>query len=266
MESFKLFSIALIAATILAGCTSDKDMKDQISKVLKENPSILTEAIEKHPAEFITALQNASKNAQESMGKIREEDEKKQLEESFNKPLTAEIRSDEAIRGPKDAVITLVEYSDFECPFCTRGNETVNNLMKKYEGKIRFVYKHLPLSFHEQAMISAQYFEAIRMQSNDKAFLFHDEIFANQAKLKNGKAFLDSAAKKAGADMTKLKKDLNSEAVKDRIAADVAEAAKFGMQGTPGFLLNGVPVRGAYPADYFVNLIEELQKRGKLKI
>ncbi len=260
-------SIAIVTtAFILTSCTSDKDMKEQIAKVLKENPSILTEAIEKNPAEFITALQNAAKNAQEVMGKKREEEEKKQLEESFNNPLVAEIRSDEAIRGPKEAAITLVEYSDFECPFCSRGNETVNALMKKYEGKIRFVYKHLPLSFHEQAMISAQYFEAIRIQDNDKAFKFHDEIFANQAKLKNGVAFLDSAAKKAGADMAKLKKDLNSDAVKKRIEADIAEAGKFGMSGTPGFLLNGVPVRGAYPAEYFVSLIDELQKRGKVKI
>lgn len=262
----KSFILLFFSVLFLASCTSDKDMKTQISKLLNENPSILTEAIEKHPAEFITALQNAAKNAQESLGKKREQDEKKQLEDSFNSPLVADIRSDEAIRGPKDALITLVEYSDFECPFCTRGNETVNTLMKKYAGKIRFVYKHLPLSFHEQAMISAQYFEAIRIQNNDKAFAFHDEIFQNQAKLKNGVVFLDTIAKKVGADMSKLKKDINSDAVKNRIAADVEEAGKFGMSGTPGFLLNGVPVRGAYPAEYFVNLIDELQKRGKLKI
>ncbi|MBY0412979.1 MAG: thioredoxin domain-containing protein [Bdellovibrionales bacterium] len=259
-------TLAVIGSAFLVSCTSDKAMKDQISKVLKENPQILTEAIEKNPAEFITALQNAAKNAQETIGKQREQDEKKQLEESFNNPLVAEIRADEAILGPKDAVITLVEYSDFECPFCSRGSETVNTLLKKYEGKIRFVYKHLPLSFHEKAMISAQYFEAIRMQDNNKAFAFHDEVFKNQGKLKEGVAFLDSAAKKAGANMAKLKKDLNSDAVKNRIAADVAEAGKFGMQGTPGFLLNGVPVRGAYPADYFVSLITELEKRGKIKI
>lgn len=262
----KTLSLAIFSSALLMSCTSDKAMKDQISKILKENPAILTEAIEKHPAEFITALQNASKNAQEAMGKQREQEEKKQLEDSFSNPLVAEIRTDEAIRGPKDAVITLVEYSDFECPFCSKGNETVNALMKKYEGKIRFIYKHLPLSFHESAMITAQYFEAIRMQNTEKAFLFHDEIFKNQAKLKNGVAFLDSAAKKAGADMVKLKKDLNSDAVKNRIAADVQEAGKFGMQGTPGFLLNGVPVRGAYPADYFVTLVNELEKRGKIKI
>lgn len=237
-----------------------------MSKVLKEDPKILTEAIEKHPAEFITALQNAAKNAQEAMGKQREEEEKKKLEESFDKPLQAEIRKDETIRGAKDGPITLIEYSDFECPFCSRGYETVMQLMDKYPGKIRFIYKHLPLSFHEQAMPAAQYYEAVRLQDEKKAFAFHDEIFKNQAKLKNGKAFLDATAKKVGADMARLKKDVDSEAVKNRIEADIKEAGSFGMQGTPGFLLNGVPVRGAYPAEYFVSLIDELQKRGKVKL
>ena len=194
MKFSKLLVLAL-SAVLVASCTSDEKLKQQMAKVLKEDPKILTEAIEKHPAEFITALQNAAKNAQEEMGKQRENDEKKKLEESFEKPLVAEIRSDESIRGPKDAVLTLVEYSDFECPFCTRGYQTVMDLMKKYPGKIRFIYKHLPLSFHEQAMIASQYYEAVRLQDEKKAFEFHDEIFKNQAKLKNGAAFLDATAK-----------------------------------------------------------------------
>ena len=261
-----LLSVIAVCSILLSGCTTDKDIRNKMAKALQEDPTILTNAIEKHPAEFITALQNAAKNAQEAMAKTKDDEEKKQLEESFTKPLAAEIRSDEAIRGPKDAAITLVEYSDFECPFCTRGNETVEKLMKKYEGKIRFIYKHLPLSFHDKAMISAQYFEAIRIQDSEKAFAFHDIIFKNQAKLKEGTAFLDSAAKKVGADMVKLKKDLNTDAVKDRIAADIAEAGKFGMSGTPGFLINGVPVRGAYPPEHFISIVEELQKRGLVKI
>jgi protein-disulfide isomerase len=258
--------VVFLSAALLASCTSDEKLKEQMTKILQENPKVLTDAIEKHPAEFITALQNAAKNAQEEMGKKREDDEKKKLEESFDKPLMAEIRKDESIRGPKDAPITLVEYSDFECPFCSRGYETVQALLQKYNGKIRFIYKHLPLSFHEQAMISAKYYEAIRLQDEKKAFAFHDEIFKNQRKLKNGEAFLQATAKQVGADMARLKKDLNSAAVTKRIEEDQKEAANFGMQGTPGFLLNGVPVRGAYPAEYFVNLVDELQKRGKLKI
>lgn len=263
---FSKLLVLFLSTVLLASCTSDEKMKQQMAKILKEDPKVLTDAIEKHPAEFITALQNAAKNAQDEMGKKREDDEKKKLEESFDKPLAAVIRSDESIRGPKDAPLTLVEYSDFECPFCSRGYTTVMDLMKKYPGKIRFVFKHLPLSFHEQAMISAQYYEAIRLQDEKKAFAFHDEIFQNQAKLKNGAAFLDASAKKVGADLAKVKKDLNSDAVKNRIAADMKEAGEFGMQGTPGFLLNGVPVRGAYPAEYFTSLVDELQKRGKVKL
>jgi protein-disulfide isomerase len=264
----KLMNLAAIMLTsiFIVSCTSNEKMKSQITQILKDDPTVLTQAIEKHPAEFIEALQKAAKNAQEEMGKKREEEEKVKLAESFDKPLMAEIRKDESIRGPKDAPITLVEYSDFECPFCSRGYETVQGLLKKYEGKIRFVYKHLPLSFHEQAMISAKYYEAIRLQDEKKAFAFHDAIFKNQSKLKNGVAFLDATAKQAGADMGKLKKDLNSSAVTSRIEEDVKEAGTFGMQGTPGFLINGIPVRGAYPVEYFVNLVDELQKKGKLKL
>jgi protein-disulfide isomerase len=263
---FAKLLVIFMSAALVASCTSDEKMKQQITKILKEDPKVLTEAIEKHPAEFIEALQKAAKNAQDEMGKKREDEDKKKLEESFDKPIVAEIRSDEAIRGPKNAQITLIEYSDFECPFCTRGYETVVALLKKYEGNIRFIYKHLPLSFHEQAMVSAKYYEAIRLQDEKKAFAFHDEIFKNQRKLKNGTAFLDATAKQVGADMGKLKKDLNSDAVTKRIEADMKEAGSFGMQGTPGFLINGVPVRGAYPPEFFVNIVEELKKRGKIKI
>jgi protein-disulfide isomerase len=265
MKITKLVSI-IAAMVLVAGCTSDSKIKEQISKALKDDPKILAEAIEKHPVEILEALQKAAKNAQEEMGKKRDEDEKKKLEESFDKPLVAEIRSDEIIRGVKGAPITLVEYSDFQCPFCSRGFETVQGILKKYEGKVQFVYKHLPLSFHDQAMISAQYYEAIRLQDPKKAVLFHDEIFKNQRKLSNGKAFLEATAKQVGADLGKLKKDLDSDAVKNRIQADMKEAEKFGMQGTPGFIINGVPVRGAYPVEYFVGVIDELQKRGKLKL
>jgi protein-disulfide isomerase len=263
---FTKLLVVLMSAILVVSCTSDEKMKQQITKILKDDPKVLTEAIEKHPAEFIEALQKAAKTAQEEMGKNREADDKKKLEESFDKPLVAEIRKDESIRGPKNAQLTLVEYSDFECPFCTRGFETVTALLKKYDGKIRFIYKHLPLSFHEQAMISAKYYEAIRLQDEKKAFAFHDEIFKNQRKLKNGVAFLDATAKQVGADLAKVKKDLNSEAVTKRIEADMKEAGSFGMQGTPGFLLNGVPVRGAYPPEFFDNIISELEKRGKVKL
>lgn len=259
MKKTLFLGLALVLAT---ACTS----KDELKKLLKENPDIITEAIEANPAKFIDALNNAVKVAQEGEGKRREDEEKKALEASFSNPLVPEIRSDESFRGNKDAPITLVEYSDFECPFCSRGYATVMELMKKYDGKIRFVYKHLPLSFHPQAMPAAQYYEAIRLQSPEKAWQFHDRVYSDQRKLQNGEAFLKAIAKDLKVDMTKLAKDIKSEEVQKRIDGDMAEAAKYGFQGTPGFLLNGIPVKGAYPTSHFDGLIEELKKRGKLSI
>ncbi len=253
----------LIAALfVVTACTS----KDDLKKLIKDNPEIITEAIEAHPEKFIDALNNAVKVAQEGQGKKREEEEKKALEESFDKPLQAILAPNEAFRGDANAPITLIEYSDFECPFCSRGFNTVMELMEKYKGKIRFAYKHLPLSFHPQAMPASQYFEAIKLQSAEKAWQFHDEIYKNQRKLQNGEAFLKDIAKKLKVDMAKLAKDVKSEVVQKKIDADMAEAAKFGFQGTPGFLLNGIPVKGAYPTSHFDGLIDELKKRGKITL
>jgi protein-disulfide isomerase len=266
MKTSSTLALFAFLGIFLQGCMSDAQLKDKMTEVLKKNPDVLTKAIEEHPVEFVDALQNAVKKAQGEIAKRREEDDKKKLEETFDKPLQPEIRADESIRGKKDAPLLLVEYSDFECPFCTRGYQTVMDLMKKYGDKIKFVYKHLPLSFHPQAMIAAKYYEAVRLQAADKAFKFHDEIFKNQGKLKNGEAFLKSVAKSVGADMDKLAKDITSKEVEARINADMEEAGKFGMQGTPGFIINGVPVKGAYPADHFGDIIGELKKRGKINL
>jgi protein-disulfide isomerase len=258
----KLLGLLLVLSFAVTGCQLNEK---QLAEALKKNPALITDAIKANPTEFIEALNEAVKSAQSGQAKKRQEDEKKQLEDSFNNPLLAKIRTDEMFRGDKNAPITLIEYSDFECPYCKRGYQTVMDLMKKYKGKIRFVYKHLPLSFHPNAMPASQYYEALRLQNEDLAAKFHDEVYENQGKLKQGEKFLKAAAKKVGADMKKLAKDKDSQKVKDRIEQDLAEAKKFGFNGTPGFLLNGIPVRGAYPASHFDGLIDELKKRGKVK-
>ncbi len=270
----KLLSFAAVAA-ILVGCNSGQKMSGEelskaISKALKEDKTLLADAIKANPAEVMEALQVAAKDARGAMEKKRKQEEEQKLVESIDKPLTPVIRKDEAIRGTKGAPITLIEYSDFQCPYCTRGFEVVvKGLLEKYKGQVAFVYKHLPLSFHAEAKIAAQYYEAMRIQSDKKAFDFHDRLFTNEAqgKLRTAKeGYLKKLAKELGADMKKLAKDVKSKEVLDRIAADEAEARKFGIQGTPGFIINGVPVRGAYPLDHFEKIIGMLKEKGKLKI
>lgn len=268
MKLSKLIALIVALPLALGACSmSDKEFKAKLEKSLLESPEILTKVIEEKPALIMGALQKAAQKAQADMAKQRDDEEKKQLEQTYEKPLVANIRADEAILGDKNAPITLIMYSDFQCPFCSRGYNTVKDLEKEYGKNIRYIYKHLPLSFHDQALIAAQYFEAIRLQSVEKAFAFHDEVFKNQRSLSEGKEkFLQAAAKKVGADLKKIAVDIKKEEIKKRIEEDQAEAQKFEMSGTPGFLLNGVPVRGAYPVEYFKNIVEELKKRGKLKL
>ncbi len=254
--------VAVFFALLLTGCVG----KDSLKDTLKKNPDILKEAIEANPVEFITALQNAALKARPLMAEQKKKEEEKKFEENFDKPLSPEIRSDELIRGTKGASIVLVEYSDFECPYCRKGFENVRKLLSKYKGKIQFIYKHLPLSFHKNAMIASQYYEAIRLQSEKKAVKFHDMLFDKQRQISKGEPFLKSIAKKVGADMKKLAKDINSKVVIDRIKADQKEAQKFGIQGTPGFILNGVAIRGAYPVEYFDMIINKLKEKKKISI
>ena len=95
------------------------------------------------------------------------------------------IEDSRVIVGAKNAPITIVEYSDFECPYCSRGFATVKQLLSEYKGQIRFVFKHLPLDFHPLAKPAALYYEAIALQSHEKAIKFHDKIFENQNVFKN---------------------------------------------------------------------------------
>jgi len=266
MQIVKKISLGLLTCMLLASCMTDDQLKEKMTKIIKEDPSIVLESIKANPAKYLMTFQEAAKNAQKDMAEMRAKQEQKELEKTYDNPLKPVIRDDELIRGPKSAPLTLVEYSDFECPFCKRGYTTVMDLMKKYGNNIRFVYKHLPLSFHKQARIASQYYEALRIQKDDLAFKFHDEVYKNQGKLKQGEKFLSKLAKDLGADMAKLKKDVSSKAVLDRIEQDEKEAASFGMQGTPGFVLNGVPVKGAYPTSHFEGIVEELKKRGKIKL
>lgn len=240
---------------ILSACApSSKQLKEAIEK----DPSIVFTAIEKDPEKFIEVVNKAAREAQSKGAEKAAQEENAKRDEEFKNPLKPEIDEKRAIWGPKDAKITIVEYSDFQCPYCSRGFQTVQEVKRAYPGQVRFVFKHLPLDFHPMAMPSAKYFEAIARQDPEKAYKFHDYVFSNQGDLNAKKeAFLKEAAKKAGADMKKLEKDLADASLTERITKDTEEAQKFGISGTPGFVINGVSLKGAYPFSEFKNIIDK---------
>lgn len=241
------------AVLMVAGCTS----KSQIEKTIADNPEIIFNAIKKNPKKFVETVNEAVRTAQEGAREDEAKEEQTRLETEFKNPKQAVVEDGRVIFGNKSAPITIIEYSDFQCPYCGRGFNTVKEVEKMYGDKVRVVFKHLPLDFHPMAMPAAKYFEAIALQDAKKAEKFHDEVFSNQTKLtQEGEKFLKETAKKVGANVAKVEKDLNSEAVQKRIATDMEEAKKFEFSGTPGFLINGVSLRGAYPAPEFKKIID----------
>lgn len=183
--------------------------------------------------------------------------EQQRIVYEFSHPRVPEVPKDRAVLGPRTAPILIVAYSDFQCPYCRDGFRTVREVRKKYGDKVAFLFKHFPLAGHPLALPAAKRFEAIAMQSGEMAYRYHDAIFEGQKRLATeGVRFLDAAAKKLGVDLARMKKDMESKAVTERLAADETEARAMGFQGTPGFNVAGVTLRGAMPASLFETIID----------
>jgi protein-disulfide isomerase len=229
---------------------------DELARVLHNNPDVLIDAIKANRKAIFEIINQTGVEEQARMQKEAAEAAQKAYEDTFKNPLKPAIDANTRICGATGARYTLVEYADFQCPYCAAGYKTVAELKTKLGNDLRFVFKHLPLPFHPEAMPAAQWFEAIAIQSPEKAWKFHDVLFENQDKL--GIDFYRKTAKDLGVDVKRCERDAASQAVKDRITADMMEAQQFGFEGTPGFLLNGVPVKGAYPLAYFEDVIKKL--------
>lgn len=251
-----LLSIAALALTACAPSAS------QLKKAIENDPSIVFVAIEKAPDKFIEVVNKAAQDAQKKSQERAQEEETKSRDAEFANPLKPDIETPRVIFGKKDAPVTIVEYSDFECPFCSRGYGTIKQVMEEYKDEVRVIFKHLPLDFHPMALPAAKYYEAIARQSGEKAEKFHDLIFQNQGELKTKKeAFLKDAAKKAGANMAQLAKDIEDPKIMEQINKDIEEAKSFNITGTPGFIINGVSLRGAYPFPEFKAIIDRHLKK-----
>jgi protein-disulfide isomerase len=151
------------------------------------------------------------------------------------------LRADDPARGGQRALVTVVEFSDFQCPFCSRALPAVQELEKAYGRDVRVVWKHLPLSFHPNAMPAAIAAEAAREQG--KFWEMHDKLFADQAAL--SPATYEKYAKELGLDLARFRAAMQASATRARVEADAAAAASAGVTGTPSFVVNGDVVLGS---------------------
>lgn len=169
-------------------------------------------------------------------------------QEDRNKPLDAEkiaklTAGDAPSFGPKESKVTIVEFSDFQCPYCSKAATAVTELKKKYGDKVHFVFRQFPLSFHQNAHISAQ--ASLAAHAQGKFWQFHDKMFENQQKL--DRASLDEYAKQLGLDMAAFKKALDDGTYKATVDAEMKLGEEVAVDGTPTMFLNGARV--ANPTD-----------------
>jgi len=164
-------------------------------------------------------------------------------------------------KGPSNAKVTIVEFSDFQCPFCGRVMPTLQQIEKNYPNDVRTVFIHNPLPFHQNAEPAAE--AAIAAEAQGKFWQMHDKLFANQNNL--ARPDLEKYAQEIGLDMNKFKAALDSHSGKKKIDADLALAKQVGVQGTPNFYIYGRNVQGAQPYEEFKKVIDdELQRANKL--
>jgi protein-disulfide isomerase len=158
--------------------------------------------------------------------------------EDFDKVYDIQVDASPVL-GKTEAPVTLVEYSDFQCPFCARADPIIKEVQKKYPDKVRVVFKHFPLSFHEAARPTA--IASMAAQEQGKFWEFHDVLFQNNSGLDGSEAGLEKYAKAAGLDVERFKKDMESKRAEyeARIEKDVNQGNEIDVRGTPTLYLNG---------------------------
>jgi protein-disulfide isomerase len=157
------------------------------------------------------------------------------------------------VRGDPDAKIAVIEFSDFQCPFCSSAVPTLAQIEQQYGEKVRIVFKHLPLPMHAKAPAAHAAAEAAHRQG--KFWAMHDKIFADQANLSPER--YREYAREIGLDLARFDRDVADASTRQRIDADMAEAKRLGVSGTPAFFVNGRFVEGAVPFETFQQLIDE---------
>ena len=174
-------------------------------------------------------------------------------------PDCAPVIAESPTRGPEEAWVTVVEFADFQCPYCGRVVPTLREVDAERPDEVRWVFKHLPLSMHPRALPASIAAECAHEQ--DRFWPMYDTLYSHQNALSD--SALESHAKAAGVDLEAWRTCLDSDRPKEVIANDRKQAVDAEVQATPTFFVNGKPLVGALPLADFVDAVDEARKKAK---
>jgi protein-disulfide isomerase len=160
------------------------------------------------------------------------------------------------MKGPADAKVTIVEFSDFQCPYCAKAVGEVNTVMAKFPRDVRLDFKQYPLDTHSQAGLAAE--AALAAQAQGKFWELHDKMYANFRSINRDKIFV--WAKEIGLDMKRFQTELDSHKYAARVVSEVKQGDDAGVEGTPTFFINGKRLNAGFDLDTVGPLITERVK------
>lgn len=236
--STTLFLVACQPIALSAGGNVDADFEAKVLEVIRKNPQVILESV----SEYNQQQAQKQRDVRQAFARDAKADPKKVI---GNSPTLGKGK------------VLLVEFSDFQCPYCARAIAPLKQFLSENPDRVTLAFKNFPLrSIHPQAMPAAQ--AAWAAQQQGKFWEYHDELFANQAKL--GDDLYGELAKKLGLDVAKFDRDRASEAAKKAVTDDAMLAESLGLEGTPTFLMAGEPVQGAPSPEALKAALERASK------
>lgn len=230
----RIFSFTLLGLVLtFLGCgPSQQDIEKAVGDYLQKNPQVIQKAAQAQRPQRPPELP---------------------LEERIKRAIPVDLNN-APTQGPENAPITIVEFSDFQCPFCSRVGPTIKQLQKDYAGKIRIAFRQNPLPFHQNAKSAAK--AALAAHEQGKFWEMHDLLFENQKDLSD--ETIRKLAKQIRLDMGRFEKAWKSTRFDAQIETDMSFAKSNQATGTPAFFINGVLISGAQPIDSFKTVIDKL--------
>jgi len=224
----------------------------QIEQAYLENASAFAQMSPDEAKERIRLdmeTQARMRNYRAAVSKLREN---ARVEIQLKKPVlsSAALNDNAPSIGDKNAKVTIIEFSDFQCPFCKEVHPVIKQVLQNYGNDVKFVFKHLPLSIHRQAFSAAQ--AAFCAGEQEKFWQYHDALFSSED-LSAGT--LDNIAARLNLDTLKFKSCIKSDNSRNAVLRDLQEAKKLGIDGTPAFIINGKLFRGVLSFEDFKNII-----------
>lgn len=254
LSAFILISILFIANTghATSPIFEEGQLKNEIRKTLANNPELIFEALKGHEERLYDLLQVGLEKKNKSKikaGRLKQ----------LKNPKIAALHPNRPIWGNAQGDISIIVFSDFQSATCSKADKTILQLFKEHP-EINYRFRHNPLGIHKMSRTAARYYEAMALQSHEKAIKLNHLILRNRLKIKkSGAKELDRLAQKTGANMSRLHKDINSAKVKAIVENDIREAKKLGFTASPVYLVNGVTVSGAATPDEFEEVFKMIR-------